>query len=225
MIKTNTMTDKKFNASFLLCFTSLAEATLISSTIISNDFTAESGWDDNNLINQSGLNANYIDGVTTLSEYMALPDTSSLSPSTSNDHGYFAYSSPGSIIFDLGQTYALDNFLLWNDTDTQGINSFTLSISDDVTFTTPSGIFNYNATVGDVDGGSSYGKSVPLQIFGAGASSGQYVQLSINSLHRGSDVNFGEVAFDVSSHTVPEPSIIALLSLGLVGIGLTRRKA
>ena len=58
---------------------SSAHAVLVSPTsIVSNELNTHFNWYEDNLINQSGLNTNFTDGVTTLSEYMT-GDTGSAS--------------------------------------------------------------------------------------------------------------------------------------------------
>ena len=203
----------------------LAEAALVSPTsIFSNDFTAHSGWSEVNIINKTGLTTSFVDGVTDLPTYQ-LSDKSSISPSIDTASGYFAFPSPGSIVFDLGQSYNIDDFLLWNDTDTQGINNFTIAISDDSSFGAIAGSFSANATFGDVLGGSDYDIGVPMQVFDSGGSSGRYVRLTVNSLHGSNNLNIGEVAFNVNS-AVPVPAAAWLFGTGLIGlVSVARRKA
>ncbi len=221
-----------------LSFAGTAQAVLISPTnIVANDFTVVPGYPAfglANLTNQSGLITGFTNGVTTLSDYLA-QNTNALSPSTTSGGGYFASSTssstwPASIVFDLGQSYLVDHFLLWNDTDGQGIANFELSFSDDPLFGSTVATQAFTATVGDINGTRDYLQPIPLQVFDTLGGQGRYLKLTVLSLAQNTSnpyynrMNIGEIALDVRSASVPEPGVPALIGLVALLIVLRTRQ-
>jgi F5/8 type C domain len=121
----------------------------------------------------------------------------------------------GVIDFFLGSQYSIGQLALWNQNASLGhdINSFSIFTSVDGTFLAPTAVGTFNAI-----------KSQTAQVFDLTDSAGAYVRLQINSNHGGYATTLGEIAFDVIFAAVPIPTTIALLSIGLAGLGWSRRK-
>ncbi len=136
------------------------------------------------------------------------------------------------VIFDLGDTYTINSFQVWNYNENatgvqvlRGVNAVTVEygttlIGGDTVggvSGTVAGITNFAIA----DGTSTYTGEVfnTFTAFNA-----RYIKLDINSNHGGDNNFYGlsEVQFD--GVLVPEASSIALLSLGGIGLLLRRRR-
>lgn len=177
------------------------------------------GYEVENLIDQSGLSVGYASGVTDFSSYVA--STTHLRPS---DLGNGGYASPSDVTmvdldFDFGSVLSLTRFALWNDTDFQAVNSFSLFSATDSTFATTTLLGSFNALE------EPPGLTVPAQVFDMTDATTQFIRMRINSNHGpippGSDIiNFGEVVFEQEGVTqAPEPATLTLFAVGLAGLG------
>jgi hypothetical protein len=166
------------------------------------------------IIDESGLSASFTSGSTDYDSYIAgnpthaafqfLPPSPNAWASGTGFSGKF-------MEFDLGSNYAILGFALWTNNNPTAVNSFTLSSAADQDFTTgvtSLGTFTAVSTLAvqsyDVSG------------------LGEFVRLTINSDHGATNVNIGEVAFDVQ--VVPEPASLAILGLGIAALARIRRK-
>lgn len=174
-------------------------------------------------INQSALSSSYISGVTDFDTFTA----TTTAPSTLNAGGSFNiwYSSAnvtmGNFDFDLGGTYMIESFALWNDPQNagQGVNSFTLLAASDAAFTSPTVLGSYSAVNG-------LGNANVAQVFSFAPTSASYVRIQINSNHGSTFVTgISEAAFEVSAVPEPEAWAMMLSGLGLVGWVACRRKS
>ncbi len=164
-----------------------------------------------NAYNQNGLSTGYTSGVTDFSSYIA----SDPRHTSWFENDWIATSSTGYVILDLGAEYDLDQIAVWNfggpygSTDYSTLQ-FTLEISADAAFTSPTLVGTYNL---DVYGAPS---TNPAQVFSFTSVTGQYVRLSGFVANAGGAPALGEVAFGAQSTTsVPEPGAMAMLIGGL----------
>lgn len=196
---------KKIITLLACLFAGTANAGLIigATDIVSNTMGTAGGSLDN-IINQSGLSVGYTSGVTDFDSYVATH------PVNSDSNAWAGNGGPvlGEMVFDLGGIFTIDSFALWTQFNSHAIDEFSILVD---------GIFagSFNALVGA-------GPNIAVQVFDLTDLSGQFITLQVASNHGGNYVNIGEVAFEATS--VPEPASIALLGLGLAGIGFSRKK-
>ena len=187
---------------FLAASFSANAGVIIGATGISSNSMGTGGGSTTNIINQSGLSTGYTSGVTDFDSYVATH------PTNNAGNAWAGLGGPvlGSMVFDLGDIFNVESFALWTQSNSNAINAFSILVD---------GVLagSFNALVG-------IGPNVAAQVFDLTALSGQFITLQVNSIHGGNNVNIGEVAFEAA---VPEPAIIVLLGLGLVGISFSRK--
>jgi hypothetical protein len=170
-----------------------------------------------NLINQSGLSVGFSSGVTDFDAYLGASPTHT-SPSLPVGVGFASLNSGaiGVIDFDLGDTYTVHRFALWNDEDFQALGPFSLEISDDSTFASSTFLGAFVALVDTLP--------VTAQVFDLVDGTGRYLRLNVGgaTIPGSMLVNFGEIALDASivqATPVPEPTSIflwVLIALGAI---------
>jgi hypothetical protein len=172
-----------------------------------------------NIIDQSGLSANYVSGVTdfatftstTTACYLCTPGGSAFSElgGVAAVNGTF-----GDIVFDLGTIKTVGGIAVWNQAGSASLNTFDLLANGSVI-----GSFTMAA--------NSQNFPMPASVFSFGPVTSQFVTMRITS-------NFGytdgtimnEVAFDATgTPPVPEPEGYALALSGLAVLGLVSRRA
>ena len=163
-------------------------------------------------IDQSGLSPGYTSGVTDFDAYVLVGRHQS-APGTD----WVSDSLRGSAVFDLGALYPIDAMAVWNFGTAQGNPSFaiqdiTLDYSLDGVLFSPLGAYTLANPNGAPD--------TLAQILAFGSVSAQYVRMNVLSTY-GSPAALGEVAF---RSTIPEPGSLALLGLGLLGLGAAGRR-
>lgn len=166
-----------------------------------------------NMMNQQGLNSTYDSGITDFNTFTTSGVTHSGGDNTSwlSDSGVYS----GYLIFDLGAAYSVENFAMWNGASgiSASVNGFSLSTSlfSDFSVSTLAGNFNGHQ--------AHFGANV----YDMTDSIARYVRLDIDGNFGNSCCTaIGDIAFDVAS--VPEPANLAVLVLGLAGIGFSRKK-
>lgn len=214
---------KTVSTAILACavFTTNALATVIVGPVAgtaSSEFSSD--FDIGNTFDQSGLSIGYTSGVDDFDAYLALNPTHSYVASGNEWFTALGIIS-ATITYDLGGLYSLDRMVLWND-EASGLGLFDISVSvDNITFTTVA-----SALAGtDNPQNADYG----YDIFSFGTHDASYVRLDISNCPQLDNIFYGcgmgEIAFSASAASAPEPTSLALIAIGLLGlVGIKRRK-
>ena len=112
--------------SFLMLVSSVATASVIlSPTAVVGNTMGTAGGTTTNIINQTGLSSGFVSGVTDFSTYLA---TNPIHATNSATNGWAGNSGPvlGDLDFNLGGIFQLNSLALWSQSNTNGINSFTI---------------------------------------------------------------------------------------------------
>jgi hypothetical protein len=194
------------------------------------------------LVASSSSNAALIGGVTTTSSLgtfssYCLPcltdgtGLSSLSLAATHDASFPGMwlsnqqVPPGDLVFDLGGIYSLNAIGIWNYNASLGLNinlhrgvqQYSIDYSlDNLT---------YNGVIAPTV--LTQGTASPLNadILNLGGVQAQYMRLNILSSYGAPlYVGLSEVQFDGVPSSVPEPTTLLLLGLGLAGLGFARKR-
>jgi len=200
----------------------LSSAAIIQgATVIYN--SSPTIWSANNLVNQSGLSIGYTSGVTRFEDYAAANPGHMHS---SGPNGFMPGLGEAYVDFDFGQQFTFEKLGLFNDNDTQGVDAFRVSVSQEVTFANEAAAGAFNASYGPFD----YSLPIHMQVFNLAPQTGRYVRVYFDSEHYsnwGPGINVGELVFGVKEATanpVPEPSGLLLFGLAAAGLAVSRRK-
>ena len=201
-----------------------AQASVIISPVSATaSFELSSTYDIGNTIDQSGLSAGFVDGVTNFDAYLA--DIGAGNPThsyTAADNEWFTPVgiTSATVNYDLGGVYSIDRLALWNE-EFSGIGTLDILVSlDNINFTTVASDLRPVDNPRNVDYGA--------QIFGFGTQSARYIQFDVSNCPQPNGdptlyCAIGEVAFSTSA--VPIPAAVWLFGSGLLGlIGVARRK-
>jgi hypothetical protein len=175
---------------------------------------------DDNLINKSGLSASYISQSTDFDIFV-----NGTTHSNNCSSGCDVWANvpsiifPFNIVFSLGGQFDIESLALWNyGVSGLGLVDFSLFASNDISFSSSTLLGNYSALNPSTP--SSAG-----QIFSFNSVNTSFVKMILRS--NGGDtsqVAMGEVAFELSTTEVPEPSTLAVFALGLMGLASRRFK-
>lgn len=160
-------------------------------------------------INQSGLSATYTSLVTDFDTYVPATKHNGIAANK-----WFANSGTGNVDFDLGGTFTIESFALWNSGNgfAENVVGFSLLADDDPSFGSPTllGDFTANPNAGPFP-------ATPAEIFTFTPTQASFVRMSITSSNNPRASGFGEVAFEVQSAptAVPEPASLVMLASAL----------
>ncbi len=162
--------------------------------------------------NQNGLLTGFVSGVTDFDTYLA---TNPLHSPVFNGNEWFATQNTTTAVvtYDLGATLLIDRLALWNE-ESSGIGLLNLSYStDNITFM---------SLVGNIIPTDRAGVNYPADVISfGGAVDARYVRFDMSNCPQPNGGSFaacaiGEVAFSVNS--IPEPSSMVMLGLGLAAL-------
>lgn len=213
--------NAKLAALFLTLIASQAQAgVIIQPDSATSGMGAGLGTDPERVINQSGLSSGYSDGATDFDTYIASNPTHA-SNFLTNIWISGSGVSTGDFDFDLGDTFTIESFALWNigENDTWNVRGFVLLADDESTFTgaTILGTFNANPNTAPET-------AVLPEVFAFAPTAARYVRMQVTSNNGGTNVAFGEAAFEAQFTVVPEPSSFALVSFVAAGFLIQRNR-
>ena len=169
------------------------------------------GADNTNLIDQTGLSAAYVSGVT---DFASFTSTTTAGYTGDSGLGLGGVGGLGSFYFDLGALFSVDSIATWGqDCCSATMFSYDLFSSD---------IFGATGSRNFI-GNFSAGLSPNAFAHSFSSVSAQYFELDVTSNGGYSATRFNEIVFGGATSSVPEPSSIALLTLGLIGFGFSRK--
>lgn len=219
----------------LLAAASLLAGTAASATMLTYAGTVTAappgsfGLNAPRLLDQSGLSAGYVSGVTAFAGYAA-SGVSHVGSSTSNGTGYLA-AAGATVDIDLGQTLLLGSLALWNDNDAQGVRSFSLQIADNAAYAGAVSLGSFTAQYGNANSFLTYSKGTAAQVFDLSDAAGRYVRIQFENAYSGASINVGELVFGGQAQgavppaaTVPAPDTLALAGMGLLALAVLRRR-
>lgn len=179
--------------------------------------------DINNTLNQRGLSANYVSGVTDFDAFVAGTTHTTIFAT----YEWFSNvgSTSASVTYDLGSAISINKMALWNE-ESSGISLLNLLVSGDGTsFTTLlSGLIPTDHTTVDY----------LADVFTFATSSFRYLRMDMSGCPQPVVGSFaacaiGEVAFstapDVAPVPVPAAGVLLFGAIGALGLLKRRRKA
>ena len=210
---------KRFICLFICLFAGSANAGLIigAESVDASIPDLGAGFELEQLINQNGLSASYVSGVTDFNTFATTTThKSSSSPSNGGWASSVGNTFPANIDFDLGAMFSITSLALWNDIDQQGLGNFEVFTSLDNSFSTLT-------SVGSFVGTMAVANSSFAQVFDLNDTTTQFIRIVGAPIEQNNGLlNIGEIAFE-GAQSVPEPLSIVLMGLGLAGIGFSRK--
>lgn len=201
-----------FASSYVYASTILQAVHVSISEIDSLDGTV---YPADNLINQSGLSANYVSGVTDFNAFTATTTVDS-SIGIGGQAGMPTPSMPINFDLDLGGLVTIDAIALWTQgTGAASISTFDLLVSNVSDFSSATTLGSFTMVNTDLP--------ALANIFTFTATQTQFIRLSVTSnLGYPIATRFNEFA---ARSAVPLPAAVWLFSSGLLGlVGMSRRE-
>lgn len=174
-----------------------------------------------NTINQSGLSAGYVSGVTDFDTYISTNPTHTLIAQNNEWFSDFGNLTP-TLTFDLGSVLTIDRIALWAE-ESSGFSTAVLSSSTD-------GVnFGNLGTINPVDNPLA---DYPAEVFGFAATAMQFFRMDMSGCPQPdpgvtNECSLGEIAFSsVDPTTTPIPVPAGAILLGSVlagGLAAARR--
>lgn len=170
------------------------------------------------IIDQSGLSANYFSGLTDFESFVSTAMSTAL-----GDAGFTATESFGPQIFTFGfnQAVNLDGIAVWNTGSAGAVNLFSLFADTDTDF--------YNGTQAELISQKSLDAvigngSVAAQAFQFDTTATRYIHLvGLSSLAAPDFYGFSEVAFSLAATPVPLPATLGMYFSALIFTFLGKR--
>lgn len=204
-------------AATTLAVAASAHAGVIVSPTAITASTTFPGYDVNNLINQSGLTAGFVSGVSDFDTYMAGNPGHSWAL---EGEWFTTFDQPGAVLnMDLGAVFKVLRLALWTD-EYWGAGKVTIATSLD------------GVTYGDVGEGlptdwATGPQDYPADVFALAPSTARYVRLTLSDCPQpksasGGGCGLGEIAFEAGG--VPEPATWAMMIAGFGVLGAAARR-
>lgn len=192
-----------------------ASAATIVGAVSATASSELAGFGIGNTIDQSGLSANYVSGVTDFDAYIAGAPSHNFSANLE----WFTDQNSATLDYDLGQVLNIDRIAYWNE-DGAGVGSIDiLGSADGVNFT--------SLATGLIPTDLPIDNDYFADIFSFSTIAAQFIRLEVSGcpqVNEGFDgCGMGEIAFS-SVAAVPVPASGVLLLSGMVAVFAARRR-